>query len=85
MLVSSPSNQGQDLFGEGDDHATSQSKETVGPLGGVVAFQGQADLDNTEAEQDHADRPDQAEDESGQVVDDSQRIVHVVFLHLGCY
>ena len=66
--------QGQDFLGEGDDNAAGQGQEAVGTLGGIMGLQGQANLDDAPAQQDQADGADQAEDELGQIVHDSQGI-----------
>ena len=66
--------QGQDFLGEGDDNAAGQGQEAVGTLRGIVGLQGQANLDNTPAQQDQADGADQAEDELRQVVHNGQGI-----------
>ena len=59
---------------ERDDEASREREETVGALGGVVAFEGESHLDDAEAEQDEPDRADEREDESGQVIHRRERI-----------
>ena len=65
---------GRTLLGEGDDYTARQGEEPLGPLAGVVGFQGQTDLYHAEAQQDDTHSPDQAEDEIRQVVHHSQGI-----------
>ncbi len=65
----------QNLLGEGDDDTTGQSQEAVAPLGGVMGLQGKAHLDNTPAQQNEANGPDQTEDKGTQIVDHGQGIV----------
>ena len=65
---------GQNLLGKSDNDAARQGQEAVGTLGGVVALEGEAHLDDAPAQQDQAHGPDQAEDERGQVVDDGERV-----------
>lgn len=64
-------NQGQDFLSECDDDAARKGQKTVRPLGWVVGFQAQTNLDDTKAEQNHTDRPNQSENEIGEIVDDS--------------
>ena len=71
----SASDEGEDLPGEGDHDAARDGEHTVGPLGGVVALEGQAQLEDAEAQQDQADGPDQGKDELTQVLHDLQGIV----------
>ena len=55
----SPRNEGEDLFCKGDHDAAGNSEHAVGPLGGVVALEGQAQLEYAEAQQNQAHCPDQ--------------------------
>ena len=68
-------NESEDLLGKGDHNTASNGEHAVGPLRGVVALEGQAQLEDTEAQQDQADGSNQGEDELGKVVDYRQRIV----------
>ena len=74
-LFSSASDEGEDLTGKGDHDTAGDGEHTVGPLGGVVAFEGQAQLEDAEAQQDQADGPDQGKDELTQVLHDLEGIV----------
>ena len=74
-LSSTASDEGEDLTGEGNDNAAGDGEHTVGPLGGVVALEGQAQLEDAEAQQDQADGPDQGKDELTQVLHDLEGIV----------
>ena len=64
----------ENLFSKGDDDTARNGEKSVCSLGRVVAFERQADLHNTEAEQDQTDCPDQAKHKVGQIVHDLQRI-----------
>ena len=66
----SASDEGEDLTGKGDHDTAGDGEHTVGPLGGVVALEGQAQLEDAEAQQDQADGPDQGKDEVAQVLHD---------------
>ena len=70
----SAGDKGQNLLGKGDDDTTRQGQKAVGTLGGVVALEGEAHLDDAPAQQDQAHSADQAENELGQVVDDGERV-----------
>ena len=63
LYSSSASDEGEDLTGKGDHDTAGDGEHTVGPLGGVVALEGQAQLEDAEAQQDQADGPDQGKDE----------------------
>ena len=65
--VLSPGDKGEDLLSKGNDNAARDGQHTVGPLGGVVALEGQAKLEDAEAQQDQADGPDQGKDEVAQI------------------
>ena len=65
---------GQNLLGKSDNDAARQGQEAVGTLGGVVALEGEAHLDDAPAQQDQAHGADQAEDERGQVVDNGEGV-----------
>ena len=71
----SAGNQGQDFLGKGDHDAASHGEHTVGALGGVVGFEGQANLQDVEAQQDDAHGPDEGEYKLGQVVNNGKGIV----------
>ena len=71
---SSPGDQSEDLFGKGDHNAARNGEHAVGALGGVVALEGQAHLEDAVAQQDQAHGADQGKDEVGQVVDHVQGI-----------
>ena len=71
----SASDEGEDLLRESYDNAAGHGEHTVGPLGGVVALEGQAQLEDAEAQQDQADGPDQGKDELGQIFHDLEGIV----------
>ena len=43
----------KDFLGEGDYQPTGQGEETLRTLGGIMALEGQADLYDTPAQQDH--------------------------------
>lgn len=75
LFSSSASDEGEDLTGKGDHDTAGDGEHTVGPLGGVVALEGQAQLEDAEAQQDQADGPDQGKDELTQVLHDLQGIV----------
>ena len=64
----SAGDQGQDLFGEGDDDAAGNGHHTVGPLRRVMGLEAEAQLQYAEAQQDDAHGPDQAEDEVAELV-----------------
>ena len=46
---------GEDLLSKGDHDTTGDGEHAIGPLGGVMALEGQAQLEDTEAQQDQAD------------------------------
>ena len=75
LFSSSASDEGEDLTGKGDHDTAGDGEHTVGPLGGVVALEGQAQLEDAEAQQDQADGPDQGKDEVGQIFHDLEGIV----------
>ena len=58
----------KDFLGEGDYQPTGQGEETLRTLGGIMALEGQADLYDTPAQQDHTDGTNQGENECGKVV-----------------
>ena len=64
----------KDFLGEGDYQPTGQGEETLRTLGGIMALEGQADLYDTPAQQDHTDGTNQGENECGKVVYYSERI-----------
>ena len=70
----SAGDQRQDLFGERNDDAACHGQDAVGALGRIVRLERQTDLQNTEAEQNQADRTDQGKDKIAQVIDNRQRI-----------
>ena len=70
----SAGDQRQDLLGECNDDAASNSQDAVCSLGRIVRLEGQTDLQNAEAEQDQADGANQGKDKITQVVDHGQRI-----------
>lgn len=53
---------------KGDDDATGKGQEAVAALGGIVALEGQTNLNNTPTKQDQPDGTNESEDEIGQVV-----------------
>ena len=65
----SAGDQAEDLLGEGDDDTARDGQDAVRALGRVVALQREAELQDTEAQQDDSDGADQAEDEVAEVVD----------------
>ncbi len=48
----------QNFFRKGDDDAARKGQKAICPLGRVVGFQGQTNLHDTKAEQNHTDRTD---------------------------
>lgn len=75
FLQSSPRNQRQYLLRKEDNHAARQCQEAVSPLAGIVVFQGQPDLHDTETQQNQTDCPNKPRDKIGKVVDCLQRVV----------
>ena len=67
-------NKVKDFLGEGDYQPTGQGEETLRTLGGIMALEGQTDLYDTPAQQDHTNGTDQGENECGKVVYHSERI-----------
>ena len=65
----------QDLFCKGDNDTARDGKEAVSSLRRVVRFERETDLHDTEAEQDKTDGANQSEDEVGQIVYYSQRVI----------
>ena len=55
----SAGDEGEDLLSEGDDDTACHRQHTVGALGGVMALERQAHLQNTEAQQDEANGANQ--------------------------
>ena len=55
----SAGDEGEDLLSEGDDDTACHRQHTVGALGGIVALEGQAHLQDAEAQQDEANGADQ--------------------------
>ena len=51
--------QGENLLGKGNDNAACHGEHAIGSLGGIVALEGQAYLQNTEAQQDEANGADE--------------------------
>ena len=74
FMISSAGNQGKDLFRESDHNAARDGEHTVGALGGVVALEGQANLQDAVPQQDQANGANQGKDEVGQIVDYTQGI-----------
>ena len=70
----SAGDEGEDLLGKRDHNAARDGEHAVGALGGVVALEGQAQLEDAEAQQDHTDGPDEAENEVAEVVDNRERV-----------
>ena len=64
----------KDFLGEGDYQPTGQGEETLRTLGGIMALEGQADLYDTPAQQDHTDCTDEGKDKVGKIVHHPQRI-----------
>ena len=58
----SAGDEGEDLLGKCDHNAASDGEHAVGALGGVVALEGQAQLEDAETQQDEADGPDEGKD-----------------------
>lgn len=71
----SPRNQAQNLLRKCNNHPARKRHESVRPLGWIVGFERQPNLDNPESEQDHSNCPDDSEDEFTQVVDYRQRVI----------
>lgn len=67
-------NKVKDFLGEGDYQPTGQGEETLRTLGGIMALEGQADLYDTPAQQDHTNGTNQRKDKRGKVVHHSERI-----------
>ena len=67
-FVHSAGDEGEDLLGERDHNAARDGEHAVGALGGVVALEGQAQLEDAEAQQDEADGPDEGKNEVAEVV-----------------
>ena len=61
-LLTAAGDEGGDLTGKGNDDATRDGQHAVGPLGGVVALERQAQLEDADAQQDQADGTDQRKD-----------------------
>ena len=68
LLRFSAGDEGEDLLSKGNDDAACHRQHTVGALGGVMALERQAHLQNTEAQQDEADGPDEGKNEVGTAV-----------------
>ena len=73
----STGDQVQDLLGKGDHDTACDGQHAVGTLRGVVRFQGQTELQDTESEQDDTDGADQSEDEVAEFVDDRNRVIAI--------
>ena len=71
----SAGDEGEDLLGKRDHNAARDGEHAVGALGGVVALEGQAQLEDAEAQQDEADGPDEGKNEVAQICHNRQRIV----------
>ena len=56
--------QGENLLGKGNDNAACHGEHAIGTLGGIVALEGQAYLQNTEAQQDEANGADERKNKS---------------------
>lgn len=65
----------KDFLGEGDYQSTGQGEETLRTLGGIMALEGQTDLYDTPAQQNHTNGTNQGENECGKVVYHTERIV----------
>ena len=65
---------GQNLLGKGDHQAAEQAEKPLCALGGVVGLDGHPHLDDAPAQDDHAHRLDDVEDEIGKVIYDGQGI-----------
>ena len=59
----------KDFLGEENDNAAEEGQEAVGPLAGVMAFKGQAHLNDAETQKDNADGLDGSKDEVAELVD----------------
>ena len=70
----SAGDQRQDLLGERNDDAASNSQDAVCALRRIVRLERQTDLQNAKAEQDQTNCPDEGKDEIAQVIHDRQRI-----------
>ena len=66
--------QGQDLFGKGDDDAARKGEKAVAALAGVVGLERKSHLHDAPTEQDQPNRSDQTENEIAQVVHDGDRV-----------
>ena len=67
--------QSKNFLGKGDHDAARHSEHAVGPLGRIMALEGQAHLQDAEAKQDKANGADERENKLTQIVDHRQRIV----------
>lgn len=57
----SAGNQCENFLRKGNNNAACHSEHAVGPLGGIMALEGQTHLQNAEAQQDEADGADERE------------------------
>lgn len=64
----------ENLFGENDNNAACNGHDAVSPLRRVVALEGHTDLQDAEAQQNHAYSPNQGKDKIAQIVYNRQRI-----------
>ena len=74
LLFSNRTDGGQDLLCKGDQQAAEQAQKTLCSLAGIVGLDGHTHLHNAPAEDDDAQRLDDAENEVREVVDDGQRV-----------
>lgn len=65
----------EDFLGKGDYQPTGQGQEPLRTLGGIMALEGQTDLYDTPAQQNHTNGTNQGENECRKVVYHSERIV----------
>ena len=74
VFVSESADASQDLLGKGNQDASKESEQPLGPLAGVVRLDAHAHLHDAPAENDDTQRLDDGKDEVGQVVDDGERV-----------
>ena len=60
----SAGDEGEDLLSKGNDDTACHRQHAVGALGGVMALERQAHLQNTEAQQDEANGADERKNKS---------------------
>ena len=65
----------QNILGKVNNHSTEKGHKALRTLPGIVAFEGETDLHNAEAQQDGTNRLDGAEYKIAQCIDGRQRAV----------